>query len=101
MVVMVAEGQMTSDYLNDNPRSRPLEHFAPATGVSRSNHWSKLLHPLEQDAPGTGVEWSRFSSGILQHFEQKTQIFSERFAYIQFISYLCTRFYAHITNNIS
>ena len=76
---MVAEGQMTPDYLNDNPRSRPLEHFAPTTGV----------------------EWSRFSSGILQPFEQKTQIFSERFAYIQFISYLCTRFYAHITNNIS
>ena len=44
---MVAEGQMTSDYLNDNPRSRPLEHFAPTTGVSRSNHWSKMLPLLE------------------------------------------------------
>ena len=47
MVVMVAEGQMTSDYLNDNPRSRPLEHFAPATGVSCSTHWSKMLPVLE------------------------------------------------------
>jgi hypothetical protein len=47
MVVMVTEGQMTPDYQNDNPRSRPLEHFAPAIGVSRSNGWSKLLQGLE------------------------------------------------------
>ena len=47
MVVMLTEGQMTSDYLNDNPRSRLLEQVAPAIGASRSRYWSKLLQLRE------------------------------------------------------